>query len=379
LKKSKKSQETQNSEELPVAVLEGLETAMDASLAFDENDPELLALSEAAESSDNDAEPELIGDTEGLEADPTLTEGSELADFESAEVEAVMAISEEQMASVLESLLFASDKPMSLAVMKAAFQGTKVKTSDLRKALERLTLEYSNPMRGVFLEEVAGGYQLRTKPENASFLKQTVKSRPFKLSGPALEVLSVVAYKQPCTKAMVDEVRGVESGHLMRGLLERAIIRFHGKSDLPGRPMLYETTKKFLEIFGLRNINELPSLNEIEQILPEGIDETTSDKETLGDLTGRLSEAVGVTYSEGEEELTKISDELSAINTSSEFFEAEKKRMKDQADAEKARDLRERQLVGEALSPRELNWLARFDEAIAATQQPVPDQPASVE
>lgn len=115
------------------------------------------------------------------------------------------------------------------------------------------------------LEEVAGGFQIRTKPDNQKYLQRTVKGRPFRLSGPALEVLAIVAYKQPCTKAMVDEIRGVESGHLMRGLLDRGLMHFAGKSELPGRPMFYETTRKFLEIFSLRNINELPSLNEIDQ------------------------------------------------------------------------------------------------------------------
>src|SRR6185437_12316306 len=138
-------------------------------------------------------------------------------------------------------------------------QGTKVRAADIRAAIERLQLEYSNPNRGVTVEEVVGGYQIRTKLEMQKYLHRMLKMRPFRLSGPALEVLSIVAYKQPCTKAMVDEIRGVESGHLMRALLDRSLIHFGEKSDLPGRPMYYETTKRFLEIFGLRNIQELPT------------------------------------------------------------------------------------------------------------------------
>jgi segregation and condensation protein B len=246
--------------------------------------------------------------------------------------------------------------------IKTAFQGTNVRVADIRKALEQLQLEYSNPTRGVTLEEVAGGFQLRTKADNLSYLRQTVKARPFKLSGQALEVLSIVAYKQPCIKSTVDEIRGVESGHLMRGLLDRGVIRFAGKSELPGRPMLYETTKKFLEIFTLRNLKELPSLSEIDQILPDGIGEVEEEKETLSDLTGQLSNEIGTSYSQAEEELVSITAELGDIATTTEFFEAEKKRQKDDRDLERARDIRERVLVGESVTDWESKWLARFEE-----------------
>lgn len=299
-------------------------------------------------------------------------EGSELESFDSAEVEAIEDLDEEHMCSVVESLLFSTDKPISVNIMKSAFQGTGVKVSDIRKAIEALRIEYDARQRGVVIDEVAGGFQLRTKPENMKFLKQTLKARPFKLSGPALEVLSIVAYKQPCIKMAVDEIRGVESGHLMRGLLDRGILRFAGKSELPGRPMLYETTKKFLEIFGLRNIEELPSLNEIDQILPDGIDESTEEKETLSDLTGRLSEEVGTTFSQAEEELGKITDELQAINTSTDFFEKEKERQRAQRDSDRAQDIREKLLVGEDVNSRDRSWLERYEltlmPEVAATE-----------
>lgn len=301
-----------------------------------------------------------------LEVGAEDIDGTELEAFAPAEVEDIAEVSEEELTSVVESLLFSTDKPMSAQAMKAAFQGTKIRVADIRKAIERLQVVYASGDRGVIIEEVASGYQLRTKPENMKYLKQTVKARPFKLSGPALEVLSIVAYKQPCPKAAVDEVRGVESGHLMRGLLERGILRFAGKSELPGRPMLYETSRKFLEIFGLRNLGELPSLNEIDQILPEGMDETTEEKETLSDLTGRLGEEVGKSFSQGEEELGKITEELQAINTSTEFFEQEKERQRKKRDADRAQDLREKLLIGEEISVRDKNWLDRYELSLLA-------------
>lgn len=305
-----------------------------------------------------------------LEVGTEDLDGTELEAFASAEVEDVVDITEEELTSVVESLLFSTDKPMSAQAMKAAFQGTKIRVADIRKAIDRLQIIYSSGDRGVIVEEVASGYQLRTKPENMKYLKQTVKARPFKLSGPALEVLSIVAYKQPCPKAAVDEIRGVESGHLMRGLLERGILRFAGKSELPGRPMLYETSRKFLEIFGLRNIGELPSLNEIDQILPEGIDETTEEKETLSDLTGRLSEEVSQSFSENEEELGKITEELQAINTSTEFFEQEKERQRKKRDADRAQDLREKMLLDEEISVRDKNWLERYELSLLVETTP---------
>jgi len=189
-------------------------------------------------------------------------EGTELEGFDAAEVEEQEEqefVEEQTIVSVVESILFSSDRPQSLAQMKQAFGGTNVRVSHLRRAIEILKTEYAGAQRGVTLEEINGAYQLRTKVDSMSFLRRMVKARPFKLSGPALEVLAITAYKQPCIKADVDEIRGVESGHLLRGLMDRGLINFAGKSELPGKPMLYATTRRFLEIFGLRNIRELPS------------------------------------------------------------------------------------------------------------------------
>ena len=181
-------------------------------------------------------------------------------------------------------------------------------------------------------------------------------------------MLSICAYKQPTTKAQIDEIRGVESGHLLRALMEKHLLTFGERSELPGKPMFYETTRKFLEIFGLRNLQELPSLHEIDQLIPEGIGEV-EDKETLSDLTGQLSQEVGTTYSEGEDELLKITDELSTISTSSEFFEAEKERQRSKRDQERAQNLREALAVGEAVDEKDQRWLIRYDLAEAQKVQ----------
>jgi segregation and condensation protein B len=133
--------------------------------------------------------------------------------------------------------------------------------------------------------------------------------------------------------------------------------------------MQYGTTRRFLEIFGLRNIKELPTLSQIDELLPEGIGEEEENKPTLSMVTDSMSEQVkSVSYSEGEEELGKIENELSEISTSSEFFEQEKIRQKQKRDAEKAQDIRDAMAVGEEVSTRDKNWLLKYEESLLNPQ-----------
>lgn len=297
-------------------------------------------------------------------------EGTELEDFEAAPIEDVEILTAEQTLSIVESALFSTDKPLSVAVIKQAFKGTNIRSKEIREALNQLQTEYVDSNRGFTLEEVASGFQLRTKASNMKYLRQSVKARPFRLSGPALEVISICAYKQPVTKAQIDEIRGVESGHLLRALMEKSLLTFGERSELPGKPMFYETTRKFLEIFGLRNIQELPSLNEIDQLIPDGIGDEDEEVETLSDLTGELSQSTtGISYSEGEDELLKITDELSHITTSSDFFEQEKVRLRDKRDLERAQDIREAIVVGEVVEDKDKKWLERYEAGKVAIEK----------
>jgi segregation and condensation protein B len=264
--------------------------------------------------------------------------------------------------------LFASDRPVSFNQIRQVFKGTQIKNDTLRRALDKMAVTLASSDRGVSLEEIQGGFQLRTKIDNLKFISRSVKPKAFRLSGPALEVLSIVAYKQPLVKSEIDQIRGVESGHLLRAIMEKGLVTFAGKSELPGRPMLYETTRKFLEIFGLRNLRELPSLSQIDEILPEGMTEDEGEKTKLSDLTGSLSQEIGHGYSEGEEELNKISNQLSDITTSSEFFEQEKIRMKMKKDQERAQALRDSIVLEEEVSTRDRNWLLKYDEAVNSGQ-----------
>ena len=314
--------------------------------------------------------PMIVGEAEqlpmlGLESTPAADDEDE------ADEEVVEFVDNDKLISVLESLLFATDKPVSITTMKVLFKGTNIKTRDIQRGLDVLASGYAAAERGVSLEEIHGGYQLRTKVDNTEFLKKLAKVRPFRLSGPALEVLAIAAYKQPITKTEVDQIRGVESGHLMRALMERGLVGFGEKSDLPGRPMTYVTTRKFLETFGLRNLKELPTLAEIDQLLPEGIGDET-EKETLSDVTEAMSQAIGSAYSEGEEELQDISESLKVIDTTSEFFEQEKVRQRVERDQQRAQDIRDRITFGDDVEDKDRKWLARFEakqEQIAQAAQ----------
>jgi segregation and condensation protein B len=322
---------------------------------------------DAAEEGEEDASEHIEAVAE-TEADADLLEDSELADYDTAEIEELEFVEEEQLESIIESVLFATDKPVTINALKQIFKGTNVKTDKIKRAIDKLSVQYASGNRGVYIEEVQGGYQLRTKLDNMNFLRRTLKVKPFKLSGPALEVLAIVAYKQPLIKHEIDEIRGVESGHLLRALMEKGIVAFAGKSDLPGKPMQYITTKKFLEIFGLRNLKELPTLSQIDELLPEGINEDDEIKNSkLSSITESMSQQViEGGYSDGEEELHKITEQLDEITTSSDFFEQEKQRQKDKKDLEKAQNIREALEVGESVSTRDLNWLKRYDEALAS-------------
>ncbi len=303
---------------------------------------------------------------------------SELGDFDSAEIEELEFVEDEQLESIVESVLFATDKPVTLNALKIIFKGTNVKTDKIRRTIEKLSVAYASGNRGVYIEEVQGGYQLRTKLDNMNFLRRTLKVKPFKLSGPALEVLAIVAYKQPLIKHEIDEIRGVESGHLLRALMEKGIVAFAGKSDLPGKPMQYITTKKFLEIFGLRNLKELPTLSQIDELLPEGINEDDEAKNSkLSSISDTMSQQVtDGAYSDGEEDLMKITEQLDEITTSSDFFEQEKQRQKEKKEFEKAQNIREALEVNEHVSTRDLNWLKRYDEALAAGKKSIDEKPA---
>ena len=171
--------------------------------------------------------------------------------------------------ATLEALLFAAGEPVSVRALGDAAGLEDL--GEIRDVLRRLQQQYEHPGRGLRLVEVAGGWQLQTAPGVGESVAKLRGTRPKKLSPAAQEALSVIAYRQPVTKGEVDKLRGVDSGGVLRGLLERQLIRVSGRRrDIPGRPLEYSTSKGFLELFSLKSLADLPTLAEREELLTSG-------------------------------------------------------------------------------------------------------------
>ena len=157
---------------------------------------------------------------------------------------------------IIEALILASPDPISAA--KLADLIPYCTTAQAKDLVNELNTEYQEQDRSFEIWEVAGGYQIRTRAEFSGYLQKLRKTRALRLSRAALECIAIIAYKQPMTRAEVDAVRGVDSGPVVKSLLERRLVRIVGHREVPGRPMLYATSKRFLEVFGLKSLKDLP-------------------------------------------------------------------------------------------------------------------------
>ena len=166
--------------------------------------------------------------------------------------------------SILESLIFVSDEPIPLAQLVKLVEGAGKK--DLQGILEELKQDIAARGGGIELIEVAGGYQFRTVKDNAKWVSKLFEERPQRLTRASLETMAIVAYRQPIVRQEVERIRGVESGGVLKTLLERNLIRIVGRQDVPGRPVLYGTTSEFLEFFGLNALTDLPPLRDIAEL-----------------------------------------------------------------------------------------------------------------
>lgn len=227
-------------------------------------------MSAKTDDSENPSEKEVRAQATSDPAAPTDEEAAgelEAVESEEADKEAEPAAGEghevpERLKSIIESLLFASDKPLPI---KRLIELTAERNlENVAAAVEMLRADYAD--RGVVLHEVAGGFQFRTNPMNAHWVRQLLAGKPVKLSRAQLEVLSIIAYRQPITRPEIDEIRGVDSGGTVKGLLDRTLLRVLGKKEEPGRPMLYGTSKDFLEFFNLKDLKDLPTLREFYEL-----------------------------------------------------------------------------------------------------------------
>ena len=209
----------------------------------------------------------------------------------------------------LEAIIYAAEIPITTEQMvqlvkesviaEGAGDEVEVK-SRVRSCLEELVGEYGSQDRGIEIRQVAGGYRMSTKPEQHEMVRSFAKSLkpPIRLSLPALETLAVIAYKQPATVPEINEIRGVDSGGVIATLLERKLITTAGRKQVIGRPILYKTTKEFLMRFGLKDVNELPSMEEFEKLVAESFQgELTSVEDAARSNSNSQDRASEVTTS----------------------------------------------------------------------------------
>jgi segregation and condensation protein B len=170
----------------------------------------------------------------------------------------------DNLKNIIESLIFISDGPLTLDQIKGVLPGADPK--QIRLMIDELIKEYETPPRGFYIREIAGGIQFRTRPEYKEYIAALLRSTPPKLSKAGLETLAIIAYKQPVIRADIEHIRGVDCGGVLRMLMERKLVRVLGRREIPGRPLIYATTKKFLEIFDLKSLKDLPTPKEIEEL-----------------------------------------------------------------------------------------------------------------
>jgi len=182
-----------------------------------------------------------------------------------AEPQAALSVEDAGLKAVLEAIVYVAEEPLTLAQLAGSLQQPHER---IRALLDQLIAEFDRPEHGVTIREVAGGFKMATKPEHHDAVRNFVKSLkpPLKLSLPALETLAVIAYKQPVTGPEIMEIRGVQGAGVLKTLLDRKLIAVAGRKNVIGKPMLYKTTKEFLIQFGLKDLSELPSLKEFEEI-----------------------------------------------------------------------------------------------------------------
>jgi segregation and condensation protein B len=173
----------------------------------------------------------------------------------------------EELAAAIESVIFVAEEPMTLKALALLFAEAGVAKADVISAVNMIRERYeSDSARGIELRDVAGGFQFRTKPTLAPWIQKLNIPKPTKLSQPSLETLAIIAYRQPIVRSEIEEIRGVDSGQVLKTLLERDLIKIIGKRDDPGSPLIYATTETFLSIFNLSNLEDLPSLRDVQDL-----------------------------------------------------------------------------------------------------------------
>jgi segregation and condensation protein B len=211
---------------------------------------------------------------------------------------------------ILEALLFVSPDPLPPQRIAEVLGCDKKEATRLARALGQ---RYDEQGSALGVEEVAGGYQIRTRPDLGPWVRKLLAARPSKLSRAALETLAIVAYRQPVTRTDVEKIRGVDSSGVLQNLMDRRLVKIMGRMDVPGRPIIYGTTRSFLELFGLADLSQLPTLKEFEEprgghARPEGSEEGGQAAQGEGAPEGATHEEEGSAAATAEGETAAPSD-----------------------------------------------------------------------
>ncbi len=282
---------------------------------------ELRRLQEAEERKSDPA----LDDVEAARID--VAEPAREEPFERLQAQA-RRMSPERARAAVEALLFLADKPLGV---EEARQATGLESQRIRRALEELQGHYRQGVSGMVLHEVAGGWQLRTSPDVAGYARQFLKVKPQRLTRAALETMAIVAYRQPVTRPEIEEIRGVDSGAVLKALLERRLVKILGKKEEPGRPILYGTTREFLEFFSLKDLASLPTLREFQELSEEHRDivekEAGPDEAGVEGLVAELSdpslrESLEGARAQGDAALEALEEAVGRAEASSRAAEA---------------------------------------------------------
>ena len=212
----------------------------------------LAAAEENTEAVSEEVTTEIIPESESIVSDEVLWQ-------------ARTGLNHDTLCGAIETIIFMSDKPVAIQKIKALID-EEMPLKVIHEALQRLQAEYEQKHHGLRLLEVAEGYQYRTKATYSKYVQDIFKINSLVLSPTALEVLAIIAYKQPCSKVEVDKIRGVDSGHIVRALMDKRLVKVAGRSDELGRPVLYGTTPEFLEVFNLADLSQMPPEHELDEM-----------------------------------------------------------------------------------------------------------------
>lgn len=277
----------------------------------------------------------------------------ELDYFDAAKQEEMLwqartGLNHETLPAAVETIIFMSDRPIALQKIRKMID-EDMPLRVIHEAIEKLQQEYESKHHGIRLMEVAEGYQFRTKATYSKYVQDLFNVNSLVLTPTALEVLAVIAYKQPVAKTEVDKIRGVDSSHIVRGLMDKRLVRVVGRSEELGRPVLYGTTQEFMEVFNLASLDELPPEHELEEMASESIGKVSDIKGLVhaGDKKRFIFDEM--------DELESLADSIKAISADTEFTKSvkveEKKRVSEAGEAVKsAFDLLEEYIDREQIS-----------------------------